>query len=313
MRLALIGDIHFYRLAVSPLSLLGKRALGQGNLWLRRRRSFRSALLEPVLQRAVFLECDAALFSGDLTTTALSEEFGDVAEVLLKYLVPMQAPDQARLGQRLPGLIVPGNHDRYTFSSARQRLLEKTFADLVPSTFPSCTALSPSWTLVGLDAAVPRVLTSRGRLGREQLRAFESIVSSLNDQQGLIVLCHYPLLRPPGAHDNWGHRIADQADLRRIIATSRARVIYLHGHVHRPWVCMGMDFGLPQVIEINAGAPCQVSKTFPLGQGFCEIELPSDPGQPVRVRRHLPRLLRVSRSDDAMESSVMSWDVRQEL
>ncbi len=106
MRLLLIGDIHAYRLYVSPWHLLGKALLGQTNLWLYRRRKFDLSLLPAVVARAVDLRPDLVLLSGDLTTTAYPGEFADVAAALRPLLAAV------------PTVAVPGNHDRYTIIHA---------------------------------------------------------------------------------------------------------------------------------------------------------------------------------------------------
>jgi len=124
MRLALIGDIHYYRLAVAPWQLFGKRLLGQANLWLNRRHRFNRSLLKPVLEQAESIQPDMVLMSGDLTTTALAGEFADVAAALNP------------LAKRIPMVAVPGNHDRYTFSAARHRVMEKALLTAVPQPFP---------------------------------------------------------------------------------------------------------------------------------------------------------------------------------
>lgn len=97
MRIVLLGDIHHYRLMVPPWQLLGKRLLGQANLWLNRRHSFDPSLLNPVIDRIADVAPDLILLSGDLTTTALRTEFADIAEQL------------APLTDRFQTVIVPGN------------------------------------------------------------------------------------------------------------------------------------------------------------------------------------------------------------
>ena len=107
MRIVLFGDIHLYRLWLAPWHLLSKRVLGQGNLVLNRRRKFDHSLLPGLIEQAVAIKPDLCLLSGDLTTTALVGEFEDAAAALKP------------LTDRVQTIAVPGNHDRYTYTSAR--------------------------------------------------------------------------------------------------------------------------------------------------------------------------------------------------
>lgn len=276
MRLALLGDIHAYRLIVPPWRLLGKRFLGQVNLWLNRRRQFDLRLLPPVLRRIGSLAPDLLLLSGDLSTTAIESEFSDVA-AMLHALDPV--PDT---------LIVPGNHDRYTFASRRCRTMERMFAPMVPDRFPHVRRLDKRWYLIALDAAVPRIGSSRGRIGSAQLGAFAQFLAGLKSEDGVVVLCHYPFGTPPRAGMPWGHRLADAARLRALLCSTRSRILYLHGHVHRPWCWQPDDPDLSHLVAVNAGSPTLREEGRSLGQGFWQIELPEDPHGPVRLFQHEP-------------------------
>jgi 3',5'-cyclic AMP phosphodiesterase CpdA len=275
MRLVHLGDIHAYRLFVPPWRLIGKALVGQANLWLRRRRHFHRHLLAPVLQQVAQVKPDILLISGDLTTTAVRGEFQDVADALSTHL------------PGVPTVIVPGNHDRYTVRSLRKRRIETMLPDRVPAPFPHVRALGGRWRLLALDASVPRAVTSRGLLGEAQLRGVKEVVTSMDETSGLVVLCHYPFGVPPELPPmRWHHCLCDAAQLREILGFSRGKVLFLHGHVHQPWRWQPAD--LPQVIDLNAGAPCLVGPIYTHGQGFWQVELPDDPRQPLQTIHHVP-------------------------
>ncbi len=290
LRLLLIGDVHYYRLAVWPWLLAGKRLLGQVNLWLRRRRRFVRHLLAETVRRAIELEPDRVLMSGDLTTTALRGEFEAVAR-LLKPLI-----------DRHPVVILPGNHDRYTFSAGARRGLERHFGPLVPETFPCRMSLNAGWELLAIDSAVPRMLSSRGRVGEAQLQQVARLLEQIPSERGVLVLCHYPILLPQGRRQKWGHRLADGAALLRVLLQSRHRMIYCHGHIHEPWLipataarptdpsvdAQGELAAARHLTLLDAGAPCMVDARYPRGQGFWELILPPDPTAAVQYRHHAP-------------------------
>lgn len=277
MRLALIGDIHTYRLCVPPWHLVGKRLIGQTNLWLNRRHRFDHSLLEAVIEQTVSIKPDMVLISGDLTTTALEGEFQDVAQML------------APLTDQYPTVIVPGNHDRYTFTSARRRVMETMLPNLVPDQWPHFRQLTSQWHLLALDSAVPRIFNSRGRIGIDQMRKIRHMTANLTADDGLIVLCHYPLKSPPRSLPlTWDHKLADSFRLRRLLTRCPARLLYMHGHIHRPWCWQPRRSNQSHFTYINAGSPCMTSTKHPNGQGFWQVDLPDQPNNGLKVIHHLP-------------------------
>ncbi|MEM9021980.1 MAG: metallophosphoesterase [Planctomycetota bacterium] len=275
MRIVLLGDIHFYRLWFAPWHLLSKRILGHTNLLLNRRKVFRHELFAELVHRAVALNPDRVLLSGDLTTTALKQEFLDCAEALRP------------LTDQVKTLMVPGNHDRYTFTSRRVRRADRLLAGLCPPAFPHTEALNDRWELLALDAAVPRVFNARGRLGAAQIEGIQRYLDTLEAGKGLVVLCHYPCVVPAGVHEHESHAMEEAVQLRELLAQCPARLVYLHGHIHRPWHHEpGDGSGVPFTC-IDAGAPCMVGRTFPSGQGFYEIVLPDDPTDALAVTHHV--------------------------
>jgi 3',5'-cyclic AMP phosphodiesterase CpdA len=277
MRIAVIGDIHQYRLYVPPWYLLGKRLLGQCNLWLNRRHSLDPGLLDQLIEQVAHIEPDMLLLPGDLTTTAFAGEFEDIAARL------------SPLTSRIPTVAVPGNHDRYTFTSARRRVMEHMLPGIVPDRWPHFRSLTDRWFLLALDAAVPRIMNSRGQLGREQLRHVRSLISKLTDKDGLVVLCHYPLKNPPRALPlTWDHKLADDSPLKKMLIDCPARILYVHGHIHRPWCWQPRHSDQSHFTYLNAGAPCMISNRHPSGQGFWHVDLPHEPQDHMRIVHYLP-------------------------
>jgi 3',5'-cyclic AMP phosphodiesterase CpdA len=268
MRIALIGDIHLYRLDIPPYALLGKRLLGQANVWFKRRHRFDASLLPHVLGRAATIDADLRLFTGDITTTAWGGEFDDAAKLI--------RADASTV-------MIPGNHDRYTFAATRRRMFEQVFGDMAPP-LPHLRQLSDRWHLLAIDTAVPRIITSRGRCGAAQLAEAGRLVESLPDDGGVIVMGHYPAaVWPQHGASHWQHRLADIDQLDALLHRIPGRVVYVHGHIHVPWVWRRSE----RLLDINAGAPCMVGSRFKHGQGFWQIDLPSDPAQPLKMARHV--------------------------
>jgi len=309
MRLAIVGDIHVYELWTAPWRLLGKRLAGATNLWLKRRFKFDVRCLEPLFVQLRELKVDVVLFSGDLTTTALPREFDQAARVLRQAL-------QHRC------LFVPGNHDKYTFASAWRGNMTRAFGPHMPTGFPHAEQLTPNWRLLAIDSATPRLFTSRGRVGDRQLDAMCRELDELksrhgDDAPGLVVLTHYPLDAPSELPAmRWAHRLADADALRDALAGYPGPTVYIHGHVHLPWVwapearaatdAPGADVGAddrdgdparrriftstpPGVsVDLNAGSPCLRGSAYPAGQGFWTLALPDAARGVLRAGHHRP-------------------------
>ena len=88
------------------------------------------------------LEPDHILISGDLTTTALPEEFRAARAALADLLI-----DSSRV------TVIPGNHDRYTTGSVRYRQFEEWFGVFAPpGPYPWLRTLDHETAILGLDA-----------------------------------------------------------------------------------------------------------------------------------------------------------------
>lgn len=292
MRIALIGDIHAYSLKVSPRRvLLSRRFMGHGNLLLNRRFRFNHAMLDVVLKKVRAMEPAKVLFSGDVSTTSLEDEF----VVIERYLRP--------LSEEVPILVVPGNHDRYTFRAKRVKRIETILQGLLPGEWPHFEHLTGKWHLLALDSAMPQVMMSRGALGPTQMHGVRVAMRKLTEKDGLLVLCHYPVATPAGVPSAWSHNLAEDKELRKVLSECPARVVFMHGHIHKPWhwghdaAVLELEHSTPVYDNgrkiapftcINAGSPCMTSAAFPLGQGFWEIELPDAPRNSLKLTHHVP-------------------------
>lgn len=276
MRLLLLGDLHFSRSWLLPHEWFSKRILGQVNFLLRRRHKFDHGLLPEMFKQAMAQKPDWALLTGDFTTTALRREFADARTVL------------EGLRERVPILAIPGNHDRYTFVSARQKWMERElgWSFGVPEKFPKMSRLGGCWHLLQLDAACPRALSSRGRLDQAQLLAAEMMLDRLTPEDGVVVMCHYPLYAPQGMKIAYNRDMEGRRRLTKLLRQAAPRVVYVHGHVHQPWHLTREKDDVPFDC-FNAGAPCQKDKDYPAGQGFWIVDLPAHPRGPVVAHHHV--------------------------
>ncbi len=251
----------------NPHRLGWRRAVAQLELkGLGRARQFDEAerLLARIAGQVGRLGVDHVVLTGDLTALAMDEEF----ERAKAALGPL-ALDPSRLS------VIPGNHDRYTVNSARQRRFERYFGNLLgsdlprhagPSGYPFVRLLGREGAVIGLDSTrvPPFPGLAFGQVGTDQRRRLEEILRApeLAGRMVCVLVHHAPLLAN-GKPDAWSHGLRDAASLLRMLA-GRPCTVH-HGHVHhRCWLK-----ATPQRPDLfNAG-----SSTMRGREGFWIVEL----------------------------------------
>jgi 3',5'-cyclic AMP phosphodiesterase CpdA len=172
------------------------------------------------------------LLSGDLTALATHPEFQGAREALGKL-----AWDPQRLS------VVPGNHDRYTAHSARDRRFEQYFGHLLksdlpdycgPDGYPYVRLVGEKLAVIGLDSThlAPAPGLAFGRLGFGQLRRLGAILDdpALRGRAVCALVHHAPLHRWGGA-DSVTHGLWDAKALLALLKGRHASVH--HGHIHQ--------------------------------------------------------------------------------
>jgi len=288
VNLVVFGDLHVYRLWTWPWHLLSKRLLGQTNLWLNRRSKFDLDRLSPFVARATALEPTLVVHTGDLTTTALKTEFEYAAEELAPLL------DRGEM------YLVPGNHDRYTFTSSRDKRFEHYFGAHTPTQYPWHRKLNATTHLIGIDPTRPRMFNASGRLGGAQLERVRGMLAAIEAGEQLVLAGHYPLGVPEGLPpEPVGHAMNDAKQLIALLREAGHPTLYLHGHVHQPW-CWRLTEA-PNVVAINAGAPIMRDPLHPTGQGFWQCQQSAERPATWGLTRH------VSRPDGSWAAQPVTW------
>ncbi len=271
MRIIHVSDIHFWQYAFNPLRLMSKRLAGMAALLAGRAARFRLAGVPRLVERVRQLEPDHILITGDVTTTALPDEFRAARRALAAWL------DN-------PGgvTIIPGNHDRYTWWAHRSRRFEKFLGEFAPrGKYPWLRPLDPGTAILGLDPTRAGV-TARGRLPPEQLAAARALVAAAAEQAArLIVACHYPISVPDDyQRELTGKRLINARHVREWLATVGPH-LYCCGHVHAAWAFQPAE--IPGQLCLNPGAPLLWSHSGRNPPGFLEIVLD---GRNVTVHHH---------------------------
>jgi 3',5'-cyclic AMP phosphodiesterase CpdA len=271
VRIVHLSDIHFWQYAFNPLRLMSKRLAGMASLLAGRARRFRLAGVPRLVERVRQVGPDHILITGDLTTTALPDEFRAARLALANWL-----EDPVRV------TVIPGNHDRYTWWAHRSRRFERFFGEFAPRhQYPWLRQIDPTTAILGLDPTQAAV-TARGWLAPTQLAEARNLVAAAGSRAArLIVACHYPVAVPEQYERELAtKRMLNAQDLRHWLARIGPH-LYCCGHVHATWAHRPAD--LPAELCLNPGAPLLRSRTGRNSPGFLEILL-DGPG--VVVQHH---------------------------
>lgn len=216
MRAAHITDLH---VEAPPRvgQLFSKRALGALNLYvLGRHAHFSRRTVDALVQAVVEAAPDIVLCTGDLTATALPEEFACAVELLRP------------LTSRFPFVVLPGNHDVYTRGSVGR--LSSYFGEWSnDGQYPFSRVVHGVW-FVAIDVSRPDWL-SRGGAPVTQLEALDALLGA--GVEPVVLLLHYPLRNRHGGRYGPANRaMTNAAALEAVLGRHPRVVAVLHGHEH---------------------------------------------------------------------------------
>jgi 3',5'-cyclic AMP phosphodiesterase CpdA len=231
MRVVHFSDIHISTFDSARLrDFLSKRVLGGLNLLLHRR-EYRGGkadkLLAALSQDMLAQNPDVILFTGDVTSLSLPEEFVRAKA----FIDSLGGPERV--------VVMPGNHDCYTYEAQKAQRFETVFAEYLPKpeeAFPYVRRFGKSLAIVALSSAVatPPPLAT-GRLGGAQLERTKALLQELSSEGRFVVLAvHHP---PDKRFQKSGGRMRHMEDalsLLQIAAEAKVPMI-AHGHEHRGW------------------------------------------------------------------------------
>jgi len=255
VRLVHFSDVHITKgpMGWRGRDLVTKRLTGWMNLrLLGRGLRFRHAhhIAEVLVADIKRRRPDHVIFSGDATALAFDSEFAEAARVL--GVADADMP---------PGMAVPGNHDCYIARPVRERAFERHFAPWQTGErvdaehhYPFAQKAGHVW-LIGVNSSVATFWTwdATGRCGAPQRERLHRLLHQLPPGPRVLVT-HYPLARAKGQRERVFHGLRDWRELLRVAADGGVG-LWLHGHIHRPFV-----LNVPQVAPfpvICAGSATQ--------------------------------------------------------
>lgn len=233
IRLVHMTDIHISSVR-STLARMwtSKRFLGGMNMLLFRRHQLRNAYLPHFVEHILTQPFDMATVTGDLSTTALHEEFS-IARKILQPLI-----DRNLL------ITIPGNHDVYTRGAAKEGRYESFFGcchsehPSHPETplkqaaiYPFIREVSEDVVVIGMNTCVPTgFFQAWGVVDAPQLERLATLLKT-HENKTRVVLMHHFLENhhgEPGEPSRW---IRNRGEVLDVFKQQGAELI-LHGHKH---------------------------------------------------------------------------------
>jgi len=263
MRLIQMSDIHWAVPCFNPRKLFNKRIIGQINYLYNRQFKVDKGLVARLADHLAKETWDHLVMTGDLTTTALEEEFAEVLAMLQNH-IPL-TPERFSL--------IPGNHDRYVPEAAEGKFLERFFGQFIPEgTFPFRKSLSPEVELVGIDVTHPEgFLGANGRLDPGPMALLEKWLPELNAAKKQVILaCHFPLPLPVGMKEGFRHALDNKEEVAALLRRHPVQV-YLHGHIHQRWI-LPPSAAYP-FVAVNGGCSSASNHRRAASAGYNVIEM----------------------------------------
>lgn len=258
-----IADIHFWQIVRNPFHLMNKRFWGNLTVILRRSREFHQESAEPFADAVAATGARSVLLTGDFSSTSTDREF----EMAVRFVRGLRDRGMAVF-------LVPGNHDVYTFGSARRKRFERHFGEFLPSQgYPARTALPGGTPLLLVPTVYPRHFSASGLITPDQIDRTRELL--LTCQPPVIVAAHYPILsETKGYSSHLLRRLRNAELLHEAIGGAGKRVLYVAGHVHRFSVTADQKY--PKMTHLTTGGFFRaVEETGSLGE-FSEIRVLSD-------------------------------------
>ena len=233
IRIAHVSDLHVLSRTGTRWRqiVFNKRMTGYANTLLHRGRVHRREFLLTVLSAAA-ASAELMVVTGDITNLALEHEYQQAAALL------------AEAARRTEVMVVPGNHDLYLPSLAREGRFAHHFQAHLGSDLPQLACEVPAGrfptvrlrgplAIIGLSSAVPRPpFVSAGRVGKLQLHALRAVLAhpELRTRRPVILVHHPPIDHRP-CIERLRDGLVDAGALRNELAPL-PDCVALFGHIH---------------------------------------------------------------------------------
>lgn len=233
MKLGHISDLHILKLDnPRPWEFLNKRLVGGANLLFNRSKSHSSGVVREALRH---LDEDSGVdhiaITGDLSNLALASEFAEAADIL---------GDIADCDTRVS--VVPGNHDYYTYETARSQRFERYFSRFMQSDLPSyrtqagypyCKLIDDHVAIIGMNSAIPSPpLFAIGEVDKRQIEATAALLDDpkVRDRYK-VVMIHHHLMPFEHSRVEYSRRLVNAEAVLEMMRWHDVDLA-IHGHNH---------------------------------------------------------------------------------
>ncbi len=236
-----VTDLHFWEVVRNPLHLLNKRLIGNTNVYLKRRHEFDMGRALPYLDHAASLGVGELICTGDFSSTATEGELARGAAWMREA--------EAR---GFHCTAISGNHDVYTFASARGKRFEHHYGAWLPGADLPCVGALPGGTpILYIPTVCPNWLSSKGTISDEEAVRTVELLEGVDGP--IVVAGHYPFLNETQGYTvNPNRQLRNAEALRRVLGESGKPILYVCGHVHR--FSFERDPEYPNLVHLTTGA-----------------------------------------------------------
>jgi len=286
LRIAHVSDLHVLsRTGVEWRRILfNKRITGLANLVLRRGRVHRREYLLAVLASAA-AHADHVVVTGDITNLALESEYEESRRLL------------DGVARSAEVTVVPGNHDIYLPSVARERRFSHHFGAFLRSDLPAFAVDLPGGSypvvklrgpaaIIALSSAVPRPpFVAAGVVGEAQRAALTRLLAHPEvARRTPVILIHHPPVDGRSRLARLRDGLVDAASLRSVLEPLE-RGLVLFGHLHVRVRCvLKTAAGALDVVAASGAALDHPDSSIRAGFNLYEID---DHGRIATVEAHV--------------------------
>ncbi len=242
MKIAHFSDSHItapFRAGLIP-ALFSKRLTGMVNLYLRRRYqlSYSERNLNRVLNDIKGRNVDYTIFSGDISSFSLRDEFLRAREIIYNSI----NDDKIYL--------IPGNHDQYTYLTSKNDLFHSIFTsknDFASFPYPKIRIFKGEIIFLSINTARfnPLFFDASGHADMSEIARAQAFLDSIRDNIPVILVIHHSLLRPDGSKDSYFHKIRNDRDIFDFIRKNNIKHVF-SGHIHKAYISSDSEFGFTQ-------------------------------------------------------------------
>lgn len=220
LKIAHISDPHFGIVTLNLKQFLSKRWIGNFNQIFNRKKKYDTKRLLELPSLLASEQVDAIFFTGDFSTTALTDEFEESFFFAKSFHCPFYA--------------IPGNHDVYTKESEEKKTFYNYFTDpFLKNDRVHLRQINDKWWALLLDCAVATPpFAAYGIFSEEMQNKVREELSSLPSDACVVACNHFPLI----THARALHDLKRATHLQEILKQFPQVKIYLHGHDHRSYI-----------------------------------------------------------------------------